>query len=448
MKRTAIAAGVLASLAVATTARAETPVTLPSLPILSSQFPLTFNLPPNPTLTTGQIAADIMSWRAFVSLNWPVNDDGSPNNNQTIGQFGDNFPVWQTWSTIGDIFRPYGAPPIPWGQQQPVPAVCEQLSKKMKGRRLVLHQTTKTSDLLQAFVQPFNTGPLIDLNSAYAQFEIRYNKTAYDYINNNQLYNTQGQANFANNGGNVSFPCSDPTSGQVGGIMLKGAWKLMGANDDPSKFHTTEALVYNPGSAQPYVAESCQLQTVGMVGFHIGYKPQNLPQWLWATFEHVRNAPQANETPSGQYNFYKVGSTTTPNQMPPPPWNPALGGTPVQVVREVPIADSTKAVNLAWQTALRSVNASSVWQNYMLVSTQWPTVTQNSCTTPAQNNQLGNPFPQFLANITLETYIQGTTPQASSTCVGCHGNAIDTAGKFGDYLYGLATAQTVPTAKK
>jgi hypothetical protein len=33
------------------------------------------------------------------------------------------------------------------------------------------------------------------------------------------------------------------------------------------------------------------------------------------------------------------------------------------------------------------------------------------------------PAPTFLANSTLETYSQGEVPQASSSCMGCHGNA-------------------------
>ena len=33
------------------------------------------------------------------------------------------------------------------------------------------------------------------------------------------------------------------------------------------------------------------------------------------------------------------------------------------------------------------------------------------------------PAPTFLANSTLETYSQGRIPQASSSCMACHGNA-------------------------
>jgi hypothetical protein len=35
-----------------------------------------------------------------------------------------------------------------------------------------------------------------------------------------------------------------------------------------------------------------------------------------------------------------------------------------------------------------------------------------------------SPAPTFMANSTLETYSQGDIPQASSSCIGCHGNAV------------------------
>jgi hypothetical protein len=70
----------------------------------------------------------------------------------------------------------------------------------------------------------------------------------------------------------------------------------------------------------------------------------------------------------------------------------------------------------------------------MLVSTQWPT-DAGSKTDPT-----GRPAPTFLANTTAETYIQGTVPQASSNCIGCHNNATTTTGKFSDFTYILENA--------
>ena len=73
----------------------------------------------------------------------------------------------------------------------------------------------------------------------------------------------------------------------------------------------------------------------------------------------------------------------------------------------------------------------------MLVNTQWPSLfscanlRSPSTEAPAPNTDFlkqpdmnCSPAPTFMANSTLETYSQGEIPQASSTCIGCHGNAV------------------------
>jgi hypothetical protein len=73
----------------------------------------------------------------------------------------------------------------------------------------------------------------------------------------------------------------------------------------------------------------------------------------------------------------------------------------------------------------------------MLISTQWPSAF--SCTslqakspsTPdpktdflKQPDMTCSPAPTFMANSTLETYSQGDSPIAASSCIACHGNAV------------------------
>lgn len=85
--------------------------------------------------------------------------------------------------------------------------------------------------------------------------------------------------------------------------------------------------------------------------------------------------------------------------------------------------------------ALTAAVPDSVWVNYELVSTQWPT-NAGSKTDPT-----GVPAPSFLANTTLETYIQGQVRQTSSSCMACHNNASDTTGTPSDFTYLLQRAQ-------
>ena len=102
-------------------------------------------------------------------------------------------------------------------------------------------------------------------------------------------------------------------------------------------------------------------------------------------------------------------------------------------------AQSAAARNADAHKLLAGVNAKSVWANYQLISTMWPTNPGNCG--PAPGDPLGTPAPTFLANTTLETYIQGTTPNVSSQCIECHNNATMTTPVASDFTYVLQRAQ-------
>jgi hypothetical protein len=401
-----------------------------------------------PTVTFGdrtpvaiENAFDIFSWNSFIALNWPPGPNGKGDPKKKPGQSGDNATVWETWIGLDNIFLEGGKTPS-WDAPPVIPQACQV--NRRKGEP-VLVMVGKTPNLLTAADQPFKTGPLIDQNKTYARFEIHANRSMFDYILNNKLYSRAGQSAFT---GTVSFPCGGGTD--AGAIMLKAAWKVLGTGDDPKHFHRTQALVYTAASSNPTVGESCTRQTVGLVGFHIGRRLNISSQWVWSTFEQIDNAPDDTEVRGGtlksKYNFFNPACKDCPlNEPPPRPWVPNRPDKrPTQVVRinslpEQAIA-SAKQQNQTAQALLAGVARKSVWQYYRLISTQWPTQTNNNCTAnPANPN--GTPFPQFLANVTLETYVQGTTPQSSSSCINCHGNATMTNGAASDFTYLLENAK-------
>ena len=123
-----------------------------------------------------------------------------------------------------------------------------------------------------------------------------------------------------------------------------------------------------------------------------------------------------------------------------------------QIVRETPLTDAAKNMNAIFHSMLP---ANSVWQNYMLLSTQWPSAFAIHCTglqsqaAPApetdfvkQPDMTCSPAPTYLANSTLETYSQAekkadtkadsladlrdapAVPLATSSCIACHSNAV------------------------
>ena len=405
-------------------------------------------LPPNPTNEQKLLAIqgdfDIYSWNTFIALNWPPGPDGNGDPKKTIGQNGDNDTVWEHYRDVSDIFLPGGAVPSYDGPVS-VPTQCKASYKP--GMRII-SQVGKTPDVLTDFSQPFNTGPLIVQNGNYTRYEILVNKPMFDYILANKLYSKAGQKAFT---GEVQFPCGE-LNGPEGAIMVKSAWKVINPADR-SRFHSKQMLVYSPASQNPKYPASCTTKLMGLVGLHIGHKTNSGAQWLWSTFEHVDNVPTEADVASGKlkakYNYYNPKCTVAncpPNKVPPRPWIPTkVSSFHSQVVRLNQFkgnefaATSADARNADALKLLLGVSAKSVWQNYELISTMWPTNTGKCQATPG--DPLGTPAPNFLANTTLETYIQGMVPNVSSNCIECHNNATMTTPVPSDFTYILQRAQ-------
>lgn len=399
-----------------------------------------------PTVTFGEEtpvaienAFDVFSWNSFIALNWPAEPDGQADLKKKPGQSGDNPTVWESWIGLENIFLDGGKTPS-WDAPPDIPQACEVHHRKGEP---ILFMVGKTPNLLTAAEQPFRTGPLIDQNGIYARFEIHANRAMFDYILHNKLYSKAGQKAFT---GAVSFPCGD--GNDAGSIVVKAAWKVLGPGDDPNRFHKVHALVYTKGSTNPAIHESCTRQTLGLVGLHLGRRLNISSQWVWSTFEQIDNAPDDTDVKNakGKYNFFNPACKDCQQNEPPPrPWIPnQVDNVHTQVVRisSLPAQAITSAQqqNQAAQALLKGVSKDSVWQYYRLISTQFPTQTNNNCTAnPANPN--GTPFPQFLANVTLETYVQGKVPQSSSSCINCHGNATMTTGAPSDFTYLLENAK-------
>ena len=65
-----------------------------------------------------------------------------------------------------------------------------------------------------------------------------------------------------------------------------------------------------PGEKRP-----CLDRTLGLIGFHAVHKTVARPQWIWTSFEHVKNVPDRTEVAanklSGPYNFFNVKCKAT-----------------------------------------------------------------------------------------------------------------------------------------
>jgi hypothetical protein len=378
---------------------------------------------------------DFYSWLTFIALNSPA--DGRTRIDKSLPNTKTKWEDRANFKQLLDVMLPNGEEPE-WDKKSAPPG-CESDFKPESDMGIEMINET--------YDQPFKTGPLIDQQGNYALFDILMNKEMFEYIKEHKLYKKTEQESQNNSGLKIDFPDGkNPAKGQIeggrpGGIIIKVSWKILDSEAEKRKFHTVDAVISMPrhGPEKPL----CLRKTLGLVGFHVMHKTESRLQWIWTSFEHVDNVPEQQETKSRKlkrsYSFYNPGCTTCPvNQTPPRPWEPkqSLGlkfHSPFksQIVRTIPLTDDTKKINKKFQEILRG----TVWENYMLLSTQWPSDficagKKASDPGPDPNTDVKKepdmncaPAPTFLANSTLETYSQGDTPLASSSCMACHGNA-------------------------
>ena len=402
---------------------------------------------------------DFYSWRTFIALNSPA-DRTIP-----IEKAKPDTPtLWEdmgSFKQLADVMLPPDQEAASWPTDKPgmeverkrlMPPACQAVidaQKEMSGRMVV-------KMIEESFNEPFKTGPLIDQDGRYAIFDILMNGRMFDYIKNHDLNTKAGQ--IRNSGFVVDFPVglnSTPKTpdSDIGAFMLKVSWKILSGQEiADGSFHTVKALVLTPAIPDD-AAQKCFPETLGLIGFHAVHKTASRPQWIWTSFEHVKNVPDvATKQFHGPYNFFNEKCVScTVNATPPTPWDPDPNPPPKrelkfrpddsfksQIVRETVQTDAAKHMNAILQTMLKG----TVWENYMLISTQWPS--NFPCTqahlkgTPNPNpdftkpgtdftkqpDMTCSPAPTFMANSTLETYSQGDTPLASSSCIACHGNAV------------------------
>ncbi len=377
-----------------------------------------------------QGGVDVFSWNLFLALNWPADsstctaDTGKSILDVTSAYDGEL--VWQTFSTDAEVFVGSGKP-VAW---------CDGAA------RADLQHVGKSNPVASAAIRLSNYfgnniseavgGVLTDQNGRFVRYELLVNETEYDYIVNNNLWNHAGQK-----GATVDFPTAS--------VEIKAAWKVLSESEiDGGTFYTRMATVYNDAKGNPSPGKNPV--TVGLVGLHMVFKDPALKH-LWASFEHVSNAPATGTTDMAEsYSFYNPDCSTdcvqnkqnasTPYTELDTSGNPI--NAPTQVVRTQPLDKNDPGI-ADLNTYYRNLLAGSVFENYELIGTQWSTGGAPAGT------------PATLANTTLETYIQAHSPLVQkgtpvSSCIGCHKFATTTTGSPADFSFLLSEAQDVSEA--
>lgn len=413
----------------------------PPAPSFSGNVPLAVTIPDG--VTTPEQARpffDTFSWQSFVALNWPAaaSPRGAPNqpNNSAVflgAAAGGQPVVWGTYKEDFELFDQGSNRPTAWESStipvNPCGDVPVQPEQKLFVRYSKGDSVIQGDSVVQIENQAFSY-PLIDQKLNYAVYEVRFNQSQYDFVRGadgdpaSWLYLVKNLAAKEP----VQMPASSPPSTQ-GAIMVKAAWKvLVQGVDDPSRYYAVSSLVLDP------LTKKCTTQQVGLVGFHIAQKLKDFPQWIWSTFEQVDNVPPASGPVSGQRYSFNNGTNDPATiggyaNRPPykaPKLQPADQRKAVQVTRFNPIPDSTAALNVPWQQALKG----TVWQYYQLVLTQWPS-TPNVFKTREDGGiyprDAGGAFPaNGVTNAVMETYLQSQSDAAGAggnSCMQCHYSA-------------------------
>jgi hypothetical protein len=252
---------------------------------------LSYTIPSDIAGANSQANVNCLAWQDFIAVNWqaspkkcsadatiPPAKFGEPNSTALV--------VWETYKEASDVFRKDAAPPSPWCSTEPL---------------------TRGNKALGARLTQAGTGGawLTAQNHRLALYEIRINRDLFGYIEANRLYDATTQESFAKNSG-IDLPngtAEFSQYGKAGAMVFKASWIEL---PDPSQwpyFKTSKAYVTDPGSDGPP-----RLVTVGLVGLHIIHKTAKSPQFIWATFEHVNNAPSTadikNDALRTWYTFY------------------------------------------------------------------------------------------------------------------------------------------------
>jgi hypothetical protein len=436
-----------------------------------------------------QADIDCFAWQEFIALNWQAltSSRGQPDTSKSAASFGSvgfNSTVWETYKSAQEVFLPNGTTNPNWNQAPPAPVCKNALPAGALAKRRVLTMTGSTTDdfdpnsVEQAY--PFN-GPnwLADSSGNPVWYEMKLNQTEFNGIVSGQFYNAAAQKCIVSGGSyngqtqlcTPNAPAPQQVKLPLNSMEMKATWRQLTDASQYPQYLTTNAVVVQNGTCTP--------MTLGLVGLHIVQKTPSQPNWIWATFEQVNNAPNNSSPGSSPYAFYNpacttkaipatctASSATTSCAANAPPaytltnWfsNKTCPAYPVQVTRMTPVSPLSQQVNAAAQQMIAGANGKSVFQYYELIDAVWTTSPNDPYAAggePSSPLPMPNMNPGYsVANSVSETYIQTMappqlpSPQSGSMCINCHRYG-STAGRgaASDYSFLIGSA-TLPTAAR
>ena len=301
---------------------------------------------PNPAMNH----PDSLAWQLFITINSP-SDPNNPKGNT----------IWENWALARDVYADPNKKPV-WDSVTKSSKSLEDLetlplqqSARLQVQNQLANKKIKSHGLFNIFIAPdeLNDSTGISLD------ETRMNRTVFDFLVNNDLYNAEGQEEYFNQNKKIDLP--------IDAKEVKAIWiKIKDTDTSYYHYHSFEKI--NPKTGQK------EIQYWGLVSLHIISK--DLPQWTWATFENKRNIrlPNAEKDPNTKS-------------------------------RDLYGITSEGKISPALLNDFKTHNMSNKWENYILRGTQ-----------TAYTDFKGKPT--LLAN----TYTEDGFVKSSS-CITCHSKA-------------------------
>lgn len=351
-------------------------------------------------------AAHKFSWNAFLALMAP--SEAAPDK-----------ALYQTYMPVSSLFVGNNEEPARWGELAPY----QQLGKMFKEAGVELE--------------------LIDTGGQKVLFNIAANEAAYNYLLDNKLYNQQCFLDH-----DIRFPFGSEASGP-GSVLLKTSWRIYDLGQCPSDMVCQDVYLDESditGNPQ---------QSAGLLGMHVVQKTPSHQEWIWASFEHVANAPDCAPGHSNPISadrdwhlFAKAGADQTSCNVgtdKAPSCNGTGGGatnicrvsaTPAGGIANCDIANPGNEQAIACLNASigQRLPADSALANYQLVGS----LRMEPGMSPATMDgyQAGS---LALANTSMESFLQG--PDELFNCFGCHAQS---SGDFSHVFFRIKQFQPTP----
>jgi hypothetical protein len=288
-------------------------------------------------------------------------------------------------------------------------------------------------------------GVLIDQLGQPVFYAMAIDSTWYNFARTNG-FNTR--AGFQAAPDTLNFP-----TGGTGALEVKTSWRIAAIGDSvvipnaSSRFFTTQGLIPTVTVVGgKFVTDTTKMRTatLALAGMHVVGTVQGHPEFIWATFEQVDNAPMCSATPTGATN----DSTGNPWSLYPANLACATGQCnrvntpasfkPTPVCRVLANGDTTttspnvlniQSLNASVQSQLAGT---SILRFYRLIGGQWTSPGGLPANVDSASGQpvappTGNVHGSLLlANTTMESFHQGIpqgagqAPKGALACFTCH----------------------------